>query len=79
MVQARRIDPAQRGQHGGDLGQLGAAVRAAVQVCLQRRRLVAGQAPERVVAERLAQGPVLVRSHGSTPISSIASRNAFSP
>jgi len=78
-VETVGIDAAQPGDHRLDLGDRGLALRAAVEVGFQRRALRLAELAQHVGAERLAERAVLVAVHGSTLISSMASRCAFNP
>lgn len=73
------IDATQQVGQRRDLGELCPARRATVEVRPHRDACVGIELPQRVGAELLAQGAVLVAIHGSTPISSIARRSALSP
>jgi hypothetical protein len=74
-----RVDEAQWRRQRGDECQLGLAHDAPVDVRLDGGALGVAELFERVGAERLADLPVVVVVHGSTPISSMASRKAFRP
>ncbi|TWH73813.1 hypothetical protein JD78_02337 [Modestobacter roseus] len=80
LVETVRVDVGEPGGHRGQLGQLGAAGGAALEVRPDDGALVRGPRPQGVHAQLLPQGAVrLLLGHGSTPISSIASRSAFRP